>query len=345
MNSKIKGSLTMGVFGDIGKVVDHGLDALAGVDFLHAGGMSEHSSNDLVQQITAESFFDAVRGCDSSSAVSSNINLDCDPGDGFDQNESCQLCRAVIADAIQKEAELEKEAEMLSEGSYKAKTASAEVISALNGEEPTTDPCRYVCISCIAENNKQENFLTMSTTCQFDDSFDDRFQTAMQDKLSAQLTDHNTTLEKVGIQGIDITQASVDIKNRVASRFTATVRQFARNSVTQFQNMTFESGSQGIVATKNSQVFSTEVVLNVFNSRFASQSVYNQSDLTARVTQFSQQTNELNSLRASLATVINSVGDLWSDIKGRLMTIVAGVLLILVLAMGAVLFFMKQKPS
>lgn len=334
----------MSFLGTIGKVVDHGLDALAGVDFLHAGGMSKHSSNDLVQQITAESFFDAVRGCDSSSAVSSNITLDCDPGDGFKQNESCQLCRAVIADAMKKEAELEKEAASLSEGAYTAKLASTNVISALKGEDPTTDPCRYVCVSCIAENNQQENFLTMSTTCQFDDSFDDRFQTSMQDKLSAQLNDHNTTLEKVGIKGIDITQAAVDIKNRVASRFTVTVRQFARNSVTQFQNMTFEPGSQGIVATKNSQVFSTEVILNVFNSRFASQSVYNQSDLTARVTQFSQQTNELDSLRSSLGTVINSVGDLWSDIKGRIMTIVAGVLLILVLALGAVMFFMKQSP-
>jgi hypothetical protein len=334
---------------DAVSAANHGLAALAGIDFLHQNGMSDRDSSSIVQAVTAESFFSAVNKCEGTSAVASVVDLNCDPGEGFEENEGCRLCRAIKLDVVKQEELLEAEAASRSAGTgapYAAKAMGADVRAVMvdvgENDRPDDDPCRYVCRSCIAENTEQSNFLTMREECAWDDSFTRNFQAAMHDRMASILQGKKQVLDTTGAgAAIDTGKAVEQIVNRVTDRFTVSVRNYARQSVLQFQTMTFAPGSQSILATKNTQVFDARVVMNVVQGEVATHKLYDQADVDAQVTQYSKHVGELSGVRDSLAGAVRDFTDLWSNAKGQLMMIVTGVLLIFILAAGAFMYFMR----
>lgn len=327
----------------------HGLAALAGIDFLHQNGMSDKDSSSIVQAVTAESFFSAVNQCQGTSAVASVIDLNCDPGEGFEENEGCRLCRAIKLDAVKQEELLEREAASRSADSdepYQRQAMNPRIRAVMTDVEandyPDDDPCRYVCRSCLAENTEQSNFLTMRQDCAWDADFSTNFKAAMHDRMTSILQGKKQVLDtaKAG-EAIDTGKAVEQIVNRVSDRFTVAVRNYARQSVLQFQTMTFAPGSQSILATKNTQVFDARVVMDVVQGEVATHKLFDQADVDAQVTQYSKHVGELGGVRDSLAGAVRDFKDLWSNAKGQLMMIVTGVLLIFILAAGAFMYFMR----
>ena len=333
-----------------GTDASHGLSALAGIDFLFQNGMSDRDSSSIVQAVTAESFFSAVNKCEGTSAVASVIDLNCDPGEGFEENEGCRLCRAVKLDAVKQEELLETEAASRSAATdtpYQKQAMNARaraIMTDVGGESnhPDDDPCRYVCRSCIAENTEQSNFLTMRESCAWDENFSRNFKSAMHDRMTSIIQGKKQVLDtaKAG-EAIDTGKAVEQIVNRVHDRFTVSVRNFARQSVLQFQTMTFAPGSQSILATKNSQVFDARVVMDVVQGEVATHKLFDQSDVDAQVSEYSKHVGALTGVRDSLAGAVRDFEDLWSNAKGQLMMIVTGVLLIFILAAGAFMYFMR----
>lgn len=339
--------------------IDEGLNFLAGVDFLHQNGATEENGKSFISRVTAEAFFEATNTCGQALDQASIRSLFCRPNGTdaeiadfkdthgrdpfpYEQNSSCRLCRSMLNYFLKGQQQLEDDAERISGGDYTAKEVGKDVLDRYGQELTSTDPCRYSCVSCIAENIEQLSLVTMNEDCTYNNEFEASFRRSLSAKINDQVATSQEVFSSAGIND-PVNLAGEQITDIIDARFKAEVNNDTFSAVKAFQQITIEDGSQEILLANDKQAISVDVVVSILEKTVLKDNLYEQEVFDAQIAAYQKNVSELQGLRGSLGEIISSIGDMWDTVQGRLVIIIAAVLMIIVLGVSTVFFLSSSK--
>lgn len=339
--------------------INQGLNFLAGIEFLHQNGATEENGKTFISRVTAEAFFEATNTCGQALDQASIRSLSCRPNgtDGeiqtfretygrdpypYEDNSSCRTCRSMLSYFLKGQRQLEKDAERLSDGDYVAKDIGKSVLERYQQELTVTDPCRYSCVSCIAENIEQLSLVTMDENCTYNDAFEALFKQSLTAKINDRVADAQQLFAGTGIND-PVSLAGEQITDIINTRFKAEVNNNTFAAVKSFQQITIEDGSQEILLANDKQAISVDVIVSVIEKTILKDDMYEQAQFDAQIAAYQKNVTELQGLRGSLKKIISSIGVMWDTVQGRLVIIIAAVLMVIVLGVSTVFFLSSTK--
>jgi hypothetical protein len=269
----------------------------ATLEYLQGLGYDVGSPNEIVVRSMSDVYFQIVQRCSSTADVVSRRDLNCDPGLNFQQNEGCRLCRGIKYGA----AEIRQKA-MLFLGSDQPDYVDQRFDRTKEPLlPPLDDPCRYVCMSCLSENNKQTNIVRMSVNNEACDWPNVREE--FMAKLKEQITESMSAASAIAadlnlVKASNLPQTYVQITQDTLQKYEIVLEKDVHQALLQYQSILFEPGSTSIVASSNVQEISSNVVLDIMSSEtLRVGELYNRAALNAHLVEIAQKVESENLIK------------------------------------------------
>ncbi len=318
---------------------DEGGQLFAALTYLNNNGYTARSGKNYVVQSTAVAFFDATRTCAQSAEIASRLTINCNPTIDYRRSLACQECMAVQSKLLAQREALEKEASVLSGGTYTPQKLSSHVT--WSSPNLANDICRNFCAACVVAGIEQEQHVHLDATC---DLSADKFVTTMRRSMEATIDEivnrHEKDIKNVN-DGLNIPKAKEELIDTMLATFQAKYTASMRESVLSWQSLEIDT-SESIVVNNVTQSFSATVSQSIVSSLYVNESVYNQQQINSQIRIYSENSNNL-SPRSIYNTIENTVTSLWSVVRFRIMVIVGLLLVLAVVGIVAFLVVEKQK--
>ena len=313
------------------------------------GGLPNNTVQGIVTNIISTGFQKATTTCEQSFLASQGISINCDNtsiGSLVSNNRNCEYCLANVA-TVEKDRELLEQQAFTLNPSYVVQSASDEIVNTIKGRDGTyvNGICKYVCQQCVVENVDQKLVLQVTNECLVTtDQFISTFSNAMTNEASTYISEYREVLNTTGTQietDLDVDTLSVSMSNTLKSMVSLTTLQSLQSAAIAIQEMNISSGSTSIAVDNLSQSMSVTQLNSLTSAIFTDARIRNSIDYDIQKEQIKIQT-DFNNLVRALKTSVDNLQDILNTSLGKLIMIVAGILLTSVVVL---VFVFILKPN
>lgn len=317
--------------------LSQGGQLFAALTYLNDNGFAQRSGKGFVVKATAQAFFEATRTCARSAEVATRLSVDCNPSIDYSQTSGCTLCKSIQASLLKQREDLENEA-AAKNPAYKKQTLSPSV--EWTSKNPASGVCRFLCNACALSGIAQDQHVHLDTTC---DLKADAFVSTLRRSIAASVTDvvneHEELIKNIN-SGLDIKGAKEELQDTMLSIFNTKYAESMKISVISYQSLVVEP-SESIVISDIQQAFNADVAETIVSRLYVNDSIYDSDSVNSQIEIYSKNSSGLDSFRSIYNQLEDSVESLWTDVRFKIIVIVA--LIMLILFIGILLFMFVQK--
>lgn len=305
-------------------MTDAGASFYAGMEYLHSKGVSKENGRDFSVRALSKAFISAVQTCDGAGAVVNLTDLPCGATINYSETVACKSCQ-----------EIQK--------------TYPEIRKSIDGETLKPDHkflspnlCSPYCNSCAVEDVDQSVYVHLSTTCDFDDDFFVRMQSAVAVEVEEAIKKNAKAMKKIYSSEPNLPGIKTSFSSKIVNTFKGRFANDMRTVVNAFQALRIKRGSESVLISGVQQGITVDVTTTMISRVMASVDFYDSQELNASLSELNQNDSASTLIDAAKNT-ISSVTDLWDELEGKIMFIAIGVILVIII--GVVVRILWKKPS
>jgi hypothetical protein len=206
---------------------------------------------------------------------------------------------------------------------------------------PTTDPdydaaldvCRNICTACVVEGIEQRSRLFMSTECDsVGEDFLKRMESSVEVAIQQELNDHTKELRTLDAS-LDFGEVKASITQTIMSVYRENFSAGMRAGVFAMQDLEL-GASESILVSRVSQSFSANISVNLASRLRSTVDFYNEDQIVVQQKVIIDNSSGLKALYDQIEDSVDSLGELWSIIEGKIIIIAGIILLVAVIGMA-----------